>query len=101
MVSSMKSKLLIVALASISVVVTSTARAEEITITVKGMVCAFCAQGIKKAFGKLPDVERVEADLDNKVVVIGTKSGTTIDDVRVTSIVNDAGYEVVNIERKP
>ena len=74
--------------------------AEEVTITVKGMVCAFCAQGIKKAFGSIPGVERIEPDLDKKLVVVGTKVDTILSDTDVTKVINDAGYDVVKIERK-
>jgi copper chaperone CopZ len=74
--------------------------AEDITVTVKGMVCAFCAQGIKKAFGAIEGVERVEPDLDKKLIVVSTKADTTLRDADVTKVVNDAGYDVVKIERK-
>lgn len=81
-------------------VVTSTAAsAEEISITVKGMVCSFCAQGIKKAFGKVPSVEKVDADLENKIINVITKKEETVSDSDINKIINDAGYDVVKIER--
>lgn len=78
----------------------SAAFAEEIDITVKGMVCSFCAQGLKKAFTAMPGVERVEPDLDKKLIVVTTKDKAVLSDVDVTKVVNDAGYDVVKVERK-
>ena len=73
---------------------------EEITATVKGMVCSFCAQGIKKTFGKNEHVEKVDVDLDNKIVTLTTREGHSLTDELVTKGINDAGYDVVKIERK-
>lgn len=74
--------------------------AEEITVTVKGMVCSFCAQGIKKSFGKLDAVEKVEPNLESKVVVINTKKDHTLSEDVITKTITDSGFEVLKIERK-
>ena len=58
----------LIALGTMIAIIHSTAFAEEITITVKGMVCSFCAQGITHTFSKFGDVTDVKFDLDNKVV---------------------------------
>lgn len=73
--------------------------AESVTVTVKGMVCSFCAQGIKKTVGKLPDVSKVEVDLDKKVVELELKDPNTLSDKEIESTIQDAGYDVVKIER--
>ncbi|MBD2231477.1 heavy-metal-associated domain-containing protein [Phormidium tenue] len=78
----------------------SVALAEEVTVTVKGMVCSFCAQGIKKTFGKLESVENVEVDLDKKFVKLDLKDGATLSDETIKEAINDAGYEVEKMERK-
>jgi len=39
-------------------------------VSVKGMVCDFCARGISKTFLKDKDVKRIDVDLDNGKVVI-------------------------------
>lgn len=77
----------------------ATALAEEIRVTVKGMVCSFCAQGIKKNFSKLDAVQSVDPDLENKIVTIKTKEGATLQDENIKNIITEAGYEVANIER--
>jgi copper chaperone CopZ len=73
--------------------------AEEITVTVKGMVCSFCAQGIKKTFSKNENVTDINVDLDNKLVKLKTKDGTTLEDGELREKITDAGYEVISIER--
>lgn len=74
--------------------------ADQITVAVKGMVCSFCAQGIKKTFTRKDGVESVDVDLDKKIVTITTKQGETLSDTEVKESIVDAGYEVVSIDRK-
>ena len=74
--------------------------AEEVTVTVNGMVCSFCAQGIKKTFESKEAVETVFVDLDKKLVVVNIKTGQSIPDAEITKGINDAGFDVVNISRK-
>lgn len=76
------------------------ATAEEIKVTVNGMVCAFCAQGIKKQFSAIEGVERVDPDLERRLVVIHAKTGAALPDDKIKRIIKDAGYDVVSIERK-
>ncbi len=95
-----KNKINALIIAAILAMTPSSLFAEEITVTVKGMVCSFCAQGIKKAFGSKEEVDNINVDLDNKLVAITTKNAGSLNDETVTQIVNDAGYDVVKIERK-
>ena len=67
----------------------------EIKVGVKGMVCAFCAQGIQKNFKKQPEVESVEVSLENKFVKLKFKEGKELSKSKVTEILKDAGYEAV------
>lgn len=77
----------------------ATVWAESVTITVKGMVCSFCAQGIKKTFGKESAVESVNVNLDEKIVSLKFRAGESIDDERLKTLIADAGYNVEKIER--
>jgi copper chaperone CopZ len=63
------------------------------------MVCSFCAQGIKKTFGRKESVKDVAVDLDTKVVTITTKDDASLPDTEIRESIVDAGYEVVKIER--
>ena len=76
------------------------AHAEEISVSVKGMVCSFCAQGIKKTFSAQTEVEKVAVDLDKKIVSITTKQGESVPDERIKQAITDAGFEVVEIKRQ-
>ena len=67
-------------------------------IEILGMVCAFCAQGIEKSFISDENVKDVFVNLKEYFVVIESKDGKSIDEKRIRTIVNDAGYDVRNIE---
>ncbi len=66
---------------------------EELKVTVKGMVCAFCAQGIEKSFKKQPEVEKIKVSLENKFVQITFKDGQRISNEKIAAMLTDAGYE--------
>ena len=71
----------------------------SIRIYVEGMVCAFCAQGISKAFEKERAVKSVKINLEDKSVNIKLKRFRRLSDKKITQIVNDAGYDIGEIER--
>jgi len=75
------------------------ALAETITITVHGMVCAFCATGIEKTFRKQPEVASVKVDLPKKHVVVTTKPGQTLNEAKIKEVVSYSGYKMDNIVR--
>lgn len=75
------------------------ARAETAHVTVNGMVCAFCAQGLKKSFGKLDSVDKINVDLDNMQVTITVKDGKQLDDAAIKQAVTENGLDTVKIER--
>lgn len=79
---------------------TASARAETITATVKGMVCAFCATGIEKTFQKQSAVQNVKVDLEAKLLTVHTKEGQTIDDATIKKLVTAAGYDVAGIKHQ-
>lgn len=72
---------------------------EKINITVKGMVCSFCSQGITKKFQALPEVAVVKVNLDEHLVAIETKEGSALTDESITKVLADAGYSVAKISR--
>lgn len=76
-----------------------TANAKDIKVSVKGMVCGFCAQGITKKFQALPEVENVDVSLGKKTVSLKTKDGKDISDSSITSILTESGYNVERIDR--
>lgn len=76
------------------------AMAEEVKARVSGLVCAYCVQGIEKAFKKEEAVEHVAVDLDNGLVTVHTKGKGDLPDDKVKSIITEAGYTVTGIERE-
>lgn len=75
------------------------ARAETIEMTVNGLVCGFCAQGIEKTLRKNPATQEVLVSLENRLVAIVTKQGADIPDSDLRKALTDAGYDVKSIER--
>ena len=71
----------------------------EIQVTVKGMVCAFCAQGITKKFSADPAVSHVDVSLEKHRVTLALKDNQTIADEKITGVLKDAGYTVEKISR--
>lgn len=72
---------------------------EKINVTVKGMVCSFCSQGITKKFKEQPEVASVKVNLDDHLVTIETKDNLSLKDESITKILGDSGYTVEKISR--
>ncbi len=87
-------------LSTLLMIVTNIAFAgEELIVGVKGMVCAFCAQGIEKKFMAQPEVAKVEVSLTNKYVKLNFKDGKRLTNEKITELLKDSGYEA-NFEEK-
>ena len=67
-------------------------------VTVNGMVCSFCAQGIEKKMKALNETKDVYVGLKNRLVVVEVKDGLTLSQDVIKKIIKDAGYEVKSIE---
>jgi len=77
----------------------SGAQAATIEMTVNGLVCGFCAQGIEKTLRKNAATEDVLVSLEHRLVAIATKSGADIPDETLRKALKDAGYDVKAIVR--
>ncbi|WP_116810667.1 heavy-metal-associated domain-containing protein [Steroidobacter cummioxidans] len=73
--------------------------ATTIELTVHGLVCGFCAQGIEKTLRKNPATADVLVSLENRLVAVATKDGQDISDADLRSALTNAGYDVKAIER--
>ena len=89
--------------AALLIAATSAAHAAASTtkITVNGMVCAFCAQGIEKRLSALPQTQGVYVNLARKVVAVEAKPGQRLDEAKLRAEIRDAGYDVVSVEAVP
>ncbi len=74
--------------------------AGQIHVGVNGMVCAFCANGIEKTFKKEASVEKVDVDLEKKIVSITTKKDKDISDDHLKELITKAGYTITTIHRE-
>lgn len=74
-------------------------KGETMNVTLKGLVCDFCARAIEKTFAKQADVEKVDVDLDSALLVVEMKPGKTMDDGTVARLVAESGYEVESVRR--
>lgn len=72
--------------------------AETLKISVNGMVCAFCAQGIEKRLSRMDATKAVFVDLKNKLVAVEAKDGKKLDGKLITAEISDAGYDVTKLE---
>lgn len=71
----------------------TTTAPNEIKVGVKGMVCAFCAQGIEKRLKSNKEVESVHVSLENKFIKIKFKEGQRLSNEKIGGILKEAGYE--------
>jgi copper chaperone CopZ len=61
---------------------------------VKGMVCAFCAQGIEASLRENPEVAEVKVDLDASTVTVKTAQGKDFSEAVLRRTITDAGFDV-------
>ncbi len=73
--------------------------AKDVKVTVKGMVCAFCAQGVSMKIQRQDGVENVDVSLEKKLVTIHLKDGKDLPDEKIKSLLTDSGYDVEKIDR--
>jgi copper chaperone CopZ len=77
----------------------SSVYAQEVAkVSVNGMVCAFCAQGIEKTIGKMPETQAVYVNLDKKLVAVEPKQGQKLNLDKIKAGIIDAGYDVTKTE---
>ena len=72
----------------------------DIQILAKGIVCAFCAQGLKKAFQGHPSIERLHFDAEFNAMDLYLKPKASLSDTEIRETVKNAGFLVDKITRK-
>ena len=77
----------------------NTAHAKTIQVTVDGMVCAFCAQGIEKKMKAQAATDKVFVSLEKQTTLVALKAGKDITDAVLKAEITDAGYVVKSIVR--
>ena len=79
--------------------VAGSSAAATVEMTVNGLVCAFCAQGIEKKLKKFPATADVVVSLEHRLVAVALKEGQDIPDGDLRKALTDAGYTVKSISR--
>jgi len=92
-------KRLQVLLAATLFTVATGSMAATIEMTVNGLVCAFCAQGIEKKLKKFPATAEGVVSLEHRLVAVSLKDGQDIADADLRKALTDAGYTVKAISR--
>jgi mercuric ion binding protein len=82
-----------------SLAIVTAASAETVDVTINGMVCAFCAQGIDAKLKDVTGVGQIKVDLDNGLVQYHDASADVLPDPALTDLITQAGYTVVSIKR--
>jgi mercuric ion binding protein len=67
-------------------------------LSVNGMVCSFCAQGIEKRLKAVPGIEAVHIDLSKGLVEISARPGASLEPATLKKAIRDAGYDVRRID---
>ena len=65
-------------------------------IIVEGMSCGHCVNHVKTALEELSGVSNVSVDLNSKAAVV--EASSEVDNADIKAAIEDAGYEVVDIE---
>ncbi|MBS3896937.1 hypothetical protein [Silanimonas sp.] len=94
-----RTTLVLLALALTTVFASPRLDARSLRVEVNGLVCAFCAHGIRAAFARQPAVAEVFVSLEDRLVAIALKPDQDISDAITKELLTDAGYTVVRIER--
>ncbi|MFU0824000.1 CopZ family metallochaperone [Clostridium sp.] len=64
-------------------------------LNIDGMSCNHCVMHVKNALMEVEGVKNVEVNLDKKFAVV---EGESLEDSKMISAVEDAGYDVLSIE---
>ena len=68
----------------------------EKTLKIEGMVCGNCVKHVDKALREIQGVEQVEVSLEDKSATV--QMGCTLSDDVLKAAIEDAGYQVVEIQ---
>lgn len=73
--------------------------ASTVKMKIKGLVCAFCAQGVEKIFKAKAEVTSIKVSLEDMLVTLVLKAGMNIPDEELKLMIKDAGFNVESIDR--
>lgn len=84
-------------LISTFILLTSVAVNAQITkaeLTATGLTCSMCSKATYKQLTSIPEVEKVETDLNKTAFILHFKNGSAVDPGKLKQKVEDAGFSV-------
>lgn len=81
---------IIVSLAATSV----NAQITKAELTATGLTCSMCSKATYKQLTSIPEVEKIETDLNNTAFILHFKNGSTVNPGELKQKVEDAGFSV-------
>lgn len=81
-----------------AVAAAESAQTREAVVSVKGMMCSMCAQGLETRLAKLGDAKAAKVDLDKEQAIVSFPAETKVTNEDIEKTVKDAGFNVVTIE---
>ena len=96
----MKKFLIILILVSANKLSFAVDQSNTVYAHVNGLVCDFCARALEKTIGKQESVNSIEVNLTNKIITINLNEGKTLDDSKITQLIEDSGYSIREITRE-
>ncbi|OFW40764.1 MAG: hypothetical protein A3F70_08360 [Acidobacteria bacterium RIFCSPLOWO2_12_FULL_67_14] len=70
----------------------------QAVVTVRGMQCPFCADGIKKHLAKLTGATRADVELAKNQAIVTFTPGAKVTDAQIQQAVRNAGFTAGAIE---
>ncbi len=64
----------------------------EVTVTVEGLACPFCAYGIEKKLKRVEGVRSIDIGMNRGVVILTAEKGRSVDIGQIPRAVKDAGF---------
>ncbi len=66
----------------------------EVTVTVEGLACPFCAYGIEKKLKRVEGVKSIDVQMEKGVVIITGKDDRSVNIGQVPGAVKDSGFSL-------
>ena len=79
------------------------ALAQDYVVTVHGIVCSFCAQGVIKKVSNLPFVDRtmytngVKVEIENQKVTVAVRDDSAMNTVSLFAAIEAGGYSPIDV----
>ncbi len=69
----------------------------QVRIVLKGLVCAYCAQGFERTLARHPEIESVRVRLGSHDAVIAFRAGASLSEAQLREAAEEAGLGVASV----